>query len=173
MGGSWRVKVNRGNLKIVQAQLKALANSKIQLGCRAGQHPDSTLSYSALMTIHEDGATIQNGFGRGIRIIIPARSPFRKTVRNDQIKAQASAELTGLIRVNTTPKGLNVKKVLEGIGEFWRSAVVETITQGLSPALAASTLAMRAKKGVGGNLPLYAGTHELANSIDFATKVGK
>lgn len=53
---------------------------KLKKGYRlapAGQHP-SGLSNQALWQIHEYGATVSNGFGKGILINIPARFPMRK-----------------------------------------------------------------------------------------------
>lgn len=160
------MKVQRDNLKKVQAQLKQLGGTKLQFGCLPGTHPGSDLSYSQLMTIHESGATISNGFGKGIRIVIPARAPFRNTMRNPSILTRVGEEFQGLLKLNTTVKGIKVKAVIEGMGEVMASEIKDAISQGLTPALKESTLKMRAKKGIGGNLPLFA-SHRLRDSIDF------
>ncbi len=160
------MKVNRDNLKKVQAQLKQLGGTKILLGVIPGVHPDSDLTNAKLMDIHEQGAKLKNGG------VIPARAPFRNTVRSTDVQTRASVELQGLIRVNTTDKGLNVKKITEGYGEFWAGEVKDAISQGLSPQLAESTLAARRRKGIGGNLPLFA-THRLRDTVDFQIERGK
>lgn len=154
------MKVNRDNLNKVKAQLKKLGETTIAFGCIPGAHPDADMSYSELMDIHERGARLKNGG------IIPARAPFRNTFRDGSLKSRFSQELQNLIKINTTPKGMNLKAIQEGIGEWWAGEIKDKISQGLEPALKPSTMAARARKGIGGNLPLFA-THRLRDSIDF------
>ncbi len=160
------MKVQRDNLKKVQAQLKQLASTRLQFGCIPGTHPGTSLTYSELMDIQEQGRTVSNGFGKGIRIVIPARSPFRNTTRNSSILTRVMAEFQHVLKANTTVKGIKVKVIQEGMGEVMASEIKDAISQGLTPPLKDSTLKMRAKKGIGGALPLFA-THRLRDSIDF------
>lgn len=40
----------------------------------------------SLALVHERGAVVENGFGRGIRIVIPPRPVFQKTARRERVR---------------------------------------------------------------------------------------
>ncbi len=61
-------------------QIKKL-NDRWVVKPRAGMHHGGTISLKDLFDVHEYGATIVNGFGKGILIRIPPRSAARQAFR--------------------------------------------------------------------------------------------
>ena len=75
---------------------KALAKRIAELGAQiTGDYegevfPDGPdyprIDKHSLALVHEREAVIENGFGRGIRIVIPPRPVFQKTARRERVR---------------------------------------------------------------------------------------
>jgi hypothetical protein len=159
------MRVDKKNLDKLTKQLKELGRTKIEIGCHPGTHPGSNLSYSELMDIQERGRTIKNGWGKEIRITIPGRHPIERGLNRTEEIMEAFENIKN---ANVSVyKGVNVKAIQNGLGEFMVEMIKSEINQGLTPALSETTMKIRARQGVGGNLPLLGATHQLRDSVDF------
>jgi len=116
------------------------------------------ISLPALAQIHEYGAEVKNGWGKGIQFTIPERSFLRGWVDSS---TEAIFKFKQ-IRVGMILDGkLTVEQALGQLGEFAVSGIVKRMRAGLTPPLAASTLLMRRH---GGSKPLI-DSGQLAGSI--------
>lgn len=128
-----------------------LAHARVRVGVLSGSGGDSPtesgLTMLDIAMIHEFGAP---------KAGIPERSFIRLTFEMDQSKlAKFTARLARLIILGE----VSVERALSLLGEFGVSRVKKTIIDGVSPALAASTIAAK-----GSSKPLV-NTGQLLNSI--------
>ncbi len=100
-----------------------------------------------LGTIHEFGAIVKNGWGKGIKIVIPQRSFLRSTADMNQKKYET--RLTGIVRkLFRKPKQFSAEGELLKVGETMRRDVINRMRKGeIPPPLAESTKRSRGEDG--------------------------
>ena len=149
------MKIDDKRWKRLKKQIKELDGSVIQIGA-IGDHADTSLTNAELLVIHEFGSE---------KAGIPARMPIRRTFRDSKNLKIIKKNIEGLIRKNfSIEKGLNIDKILNGIGVTLSTMVKATISRRVTPANKEATL-LRKK----GDLPLV-NTRQLINSIDYGIK---
>jgi hypothetical protein len=85
--------------------INALGIRKVKNGYRVyrrrAKHYKANMSLRKLLAIHEQGALVENGFGRGILIRIPARPVVRKAFErtlNQRAKREPTSKVRAAIR---------------------------------------------------------------------------
>ena len=148
--------------------IKELSKEKrIKVGIQGKQaeeiHTDSDgglgdITMVRLGAVHEFGATIDNGFGKGIKITIPQRSFLRSTADANEGKYRKAMQKIVRKLVNA-PKKFNADAELMLLGERVRADVILRIKRRIPPPLKPRTIARK-----GEDVPLI-DTGMLVNSI--------
>lgn len=148
---SFRIVSDKDNgFKAFFGSLKAMSSGK---SAKVGiQSPESTTKQKGITMVdlglvHEWGATIKNGFGKGIKIVIPQRSFIRSTADvNERKYNEALAKIVNNLVDN--PKSFNLTRELTILGEVARRDIVLRMTRGeITPELAESTKERRGEEG--------------------------
>lgn len=122
----------------------------------------SPITMAALAAVHEFGADIRNGFGKGVHIVIPERSFMRSTMNT---KANELTKLTKRL-ANAVLKGkMGRKQALGIVGQKVSDWFKGAIDAGVPPPNRPSTVAAKH----GSDHPLV-DTGQLRNSIDYEVK---
>lgn len=119
------------------------------------------ITMAQLASIHEFGATIKNGFGRGIKITIPERSFMRSTMNT------RAGDLTKLVKrvSNSVISGkITRKQALGIIGQKVVDWIKGAIDEGIPPPNKSSTV--KAK----GSSHALIDTGQLRNSLDYEVR---
>jgi phage gpG-like protein len=114
-----------------------------------------TLTNVQLGSHHEFGATVKNGFGKGIKIVIPQRSFLRSTFDENRKKYRK-------LLIDAAKKSVRAVSPLAAFvvaGEIARGDVIKKIRAGIPPPLEPTTIARK-----GSSTPLI-DTGILLNSI--------
>ena len=115
-----------------------------------------------LAGIHEFGAQINNGFGRGIKITVPERSFIRSTY-DANFEKYARLLISGAGKV--VDGKLSLRQVAELVGIKAVADMKRTIASGIDPELRPSTIAGRKRQfGRASSTPLIA-SGQLRNAI--------
>lgn len=118
-----------------------------------------SLTRVKLAVIHEFGAKVKNGFGRGIEIVIPERSFLRSTADENRRKYELVMKRS-VRKLVKAPLFFNAKAELFQLGERVRADVIRKIKRRIPPPNKPSTIAQ--KKGE--DVPLI-DTGQLVGSI--------
>lgn len=122
------------------------------------------LTVAQIAAIHEFGATVKNGWGKGIQITIPERSFMRSSIDANADKLETLlSKVTGQVAEGKMSK----EKALRLAGEFVKAKMVAKINSGVPPPLSEYTKAQKKS-----SKPLI-DTGQLKNSIDIEYKEGK
>jgi hypothetical protein len=162
--------IDRGLIKALE-QVNEFKDSYVAVGFFEGQtHKDpqggeDDIPLAAIAAVHEYGAVIENGWGRGIKIEIPERSFMRSwaTEKKDEI-----AETIGSLYGQVVDGKISSKKALAILGQYGVAGIKKKIDVGPFTPLAESTLLMREH---GGTKPLI-DTAQMRNSIRSEVRTG-
>jgi hypothetical protein len=116
------------------------------------------ITLAGIAAVHEYGAVIENGFGKGIRIVIPERSFIRSWAAE---KREEIGRVCGALYNRVVSGELSADKALRELGQYGVAGIKKKIDEGPFVPLAESTLRMRAN---GGTKPLI-DTAVMRNSI--------
>ena len=147
-----------GYKKILRSLSKLSAKPYVKVGIleSAGKHDESDLTVAEIMSIHEYGAPSVN---------IPERAPIRKTLDTNKAEIQNNIDkLFGKV----IDGAIDPDDALKVIGEDVKAKIQSTITNGLTPPWAPSTLARKAARsgGIAAIVPLI-DTGQMLRSIDY------
>lgn len=164
--------------KSFQAGLKATGQKTVKVGIqgneatqvhRAAERDGGAVTGSITMvelgSVHEFGATITNGYGRGIRIVIPQRSFLRSTA--DQNRRKYDARLEAIIkRLADHPQRYDAEGELLKLGELVRRDIMDRMRRGeIEPPIGRQQAEARGELG-----PPLVDTGMLMNSIRAVVK---
>lgn len=156
------VKKLKDNLPKLKRAMESFAKREVLVGIPSdesdNERHDATITNAQIGFINEFGAPERN---------IPPRPfliPGVKAIWNDAQKRMAKGA-EQILKLSGDPTGIE-EKTLEGVGLMAQGSVVQTINNGLQPALKESTLANRERKGFTGDKPLIV-TGALKQSITY------
>lgn len=157
-------------LKRILSQVEDFKDGYVAVGYFEGQtHKNpgggEDLPLAGIAAVHEYGATIDNGWGRGIKIVIPERSFIRAWAVE---KKEEIASVIGELYNQVLDGRLTAKKALQLLGQYGVAGIKKKIDVGPFVPLADSTLRMREH---GGSKPLI-DTGQLRNSIRAEVRSG-
>lgn len=141
----------RGLRKLAQ-QVGQLGQQRVKVGVLAssgGRQRRGSITMAELATIHEFGSPAAN---------VPERSFIRRTFTAKE--SEVTAMITRLLGA-VVNKGMSASRALELLGAFAAAEVKKTITEGVSPPNAPSTVAKK-----GSSRPLI-DTGRLLGSIQY------
>ena len=121
---------------------------------------------AAIAAVHEYGVTINNGWGKGIKIVIPERSFIRAWANEHK---QEIGEVIGELYNKVLTGELNAQKALQLLGQYGVAGIKKKIDVGPFVPLADSTLL---KREHGGSKPLI-DTGQMRNSVRSEVRTGE
>lgn len=124
---------------------------------KTDEKAQAPITMAQLAAIHEYGAEIKNGFGRGVKFSIPQRSFMDSTMTDDKNKIQKTVDKVAKKIIDGK---FTVEKALGVIGEYVKGRFQNKIRSGLSPSL-------KHRSGK----PLW-DTGQLINTMDWEVKKG-
>jgi hypothetical protein len=119
--------------------LKKLQGVKIRWGVHGER-------LSKIAFWNEFGATVKNGFGKGIKIVIPERAAHRGCFRSKE--TQSALSKAAAVAIDKVMDGGDVAAAANVIGEIGLGKLRQSYASNIPPANAPSTIA---KKGAGKN----------------------
>ncbi|MBC7074665.1 MAG: hypothetical protein H5T98_01055 [Syntrophomonadaceae bacterium] len=159
------VKKLKDNLPKLKRAMESFAKREVLVGIPSdetgNERHDATITNAQIGFINEFGAPEKN---------IPPRPfliPGVRAIWNDAQKRLAKGA-EKILKLNGDPIGIE-EKALEGAGLMAQNSVVQTINNGIEPALKESTIAARQRKGFAGEKPLIV-TGALKQSITYVVK---
>lgn len=145
----WTISDTGGsNALRLQTTFSALDGAEVKWGWTedSQDYPDGQ-SIHQRAAVHHFGATIENGFGRGIRIQIPARPILTETFERNAEQLVVLSEALNDEIIDTMVN--DVRPALRVIGQFAQTNMVLDFdrAQGELEPLAPSTIANKARDG--------------------------
>jgi hypothetical protein len=119
---------------------------------------DGGITLAGIAAVHEYGATIDNGWGKGIRIVIPERSFIRGWAAD---KREEIGRVCGNLYNRVVSGEISADKALHELGQYGVAGIKKKIDEGPFVPLAPSTLRLRRH---GGSKPLI-DTGYMRNSV--------
>lgn len=164
---SFKVIDTDNGFKAFVTNLEDASRSRVLIGAVGDRgddiHPDAGITNAELLGIHEFGADVKNGFGRGINIKIPQRKPIRGTADANRAKYERHLEAI-IAKMALLPRATDVESELRALGERVRGDVIDRIKEGLTPDLKPRTKRQKQLEGWP-TTPLIR-TGQLIGSID-------
>ncbi len=159
--------IDHGLTKIL-AEVDRFKDGYVAVGFFEGQtHKDPNggedIPLAGIAAVHEYGAVIENGWGRGIRIEIPERS-FMRTWATE--KKEEIAKVIGELYGKVVDGQMTAKQALAILGQYGVAGIKKRIDDGPFTPLADSTILRK-----GSSKPLI-DTAQMRNSIRAEVRSG-